>query len=164
MAFTTGFWAADTEGTVDNLNKCLLGYGPVGDFPAAAAGNKGMLAYATDTYKLYYSTGGAWVELTNGKYTEITAPPSQAGAAAWADFNLSGSIPVGAKSVVIQLGNIGAVQHTACGCRKNGSTSTYTIGDTGYFSMCWVVELDTNRIIEIIDAAAGTFYAIGYFS
>lgn len=61
MAFTEGFWAADTVGNVANMNACLLGWGPKADFPAAAAGNKGRVAWATDEELLYYSNGSAWV-------------------------------------------------------------------------------------------------------
>ena len=67
MAFTTGFWEAGLEGTVARMNQCLLGYGPKADFPAAAAGNRGMQAYATDENIVYYSDGAAWVEVARGE-------------------------------------------------------------------------------------------------
>ncbi len=62
MALSYGFWddAANQQLNDANLNKCLLGYGPYGDFPAAAAGNKGMMALATDRNIIYYSDGSAW--------------------------------------------------------------------------------------------------------
>jgi len=63
MAFTEGFYAAEVELTVANLNACLLGWGPKADFPAAAAGNKGRMAWATDEALFYYSDGSAWVAL-----------------------------------------------------------------------------------------------------
>ena len=65
MAFTTGFWVdapagSRTKGTAANMNRCLMGWGPVADFPAAAAANKGQIAYATDEHIFYYSDGSAW--------------------------------------------------------------------------------------------------------
>ncbi len=63
MAFTWGHWVADKALSVDNMNSCLLGWGPVADFPAAAS-YKGMIAMATDENNaLYYSTGAAWTAL-----------------------------------------------------------------------------------------------------
>ena len=63
--FTTGFWAANLEGTVARMNACLLGWGPKADFPAAAS-YKGTLALATDEGGLvYYSDGTNWVSLGN---------------------------------------------------------------------------------------------------
>ena len=64
MAFTTGFWVANLEGSVARMNACLLGWGPKADFPAAAS-YKGMLALATDEGNvMYYSDGAAWVSLS----------------------------------------------------------------------------------------------------
>lgn len=76
MAFTEGFWVADMAGTVANMNACLLGWGPKVDFPAAVAGNKGRMAWASDENKLYYSTGAAWILLpfsviSEGSYSGI---------------------------------------------------------------------------------------------
>lgn len=70
MAFETGFWAGGTEGSYQNMNLCLLGYGPYADFPAAAAGNKGALALATDRNIVYYSNGSSW------EYSAIAPPAS----------------------------------------------------------------------------------------
>ncbi len=163
MAFTYGFWAADTPGSVDNMNACLLGWGPKGDFPAAAATNKGMLAYATDEYQLYYSSGAVWVALTNGKYTELATAPSVAGGAAWADWDLSATgepIPAGAKAVVVQC--TGAFGWN--GARGNGSTMTYVTPAGADGTQTFVVPLDAGRIIEIISSMGLTFYALGYFT
>jgi len=69
MAFTTGFWSSDpspTQGTAENMNMCLMGYGPKSDFPAAAESNKGFHAFATDEGIMYYSNGSSW---------EMCAPP-----------------------------------------------------------------------------------------
>ena len=71
MAFTTGFWEAGLEGTVARMNQCLLGYGPKADFPAAAAGNRGMQAYATDEDILYYSDGAAWRPVVGAGAMEV---------------------------------------------------------------------------------------------
>lgn len=165
MAFTQGFWAADTPGTVANLNACLLGWGPLADFPAAAAGNKGMIAYATDLYRWYSSDGASWVERSGGKYTELATPPSQAGGVAWADWDLSASIPVGAKAVVILAENSTNATATP-GARKNGSASVFiNTYCAAYSATTFVTELDALRIVEIIDATTRTLhYAIGYFS
>lgn len=75
MAFNTGItggdanglWQAGTDGTHQNLNAGLFGWGAYADFPAAASSNKGMMAYATDK-GLYYSDGSAWqpVQVGNG--------------------------------------------------------------------------------------------------
>lgn len=75
MAFTYGFFhvgipltGSDSTTNKNNLNKCLVGYGPKADFPTAATyvstsnpGNEGMLALATDQNNLYLSKGAAWV-------------------------------------------------------------------------------------------------------
>ena len=75
MAFNTGFWTGGvtpTQGTAANMNMCLLGWGLYSDFPAAAAGNKGMMALATDRGMVYYSDGSAWQQ------TAIVPPASLA--------------------------------------------------------------------------------------
>ena len=82
MAFIQGFWALDADGSVANMNLCLLGWGPKADLPAAAAGNKGASAWATDEKILYYSDGSAWAALplakiASGTYTGDAAAGRQ---------------------------------------------------------------------------------------
>jgi len=66
MAYSTGFWTPDLEGTVARMNACLLWYGVIADIPAAAASNKCVLYWATDELLMYYSNGSSWTALTHG--------------------------------------------------------------------------------------------------
>ena len=66
MAYETGFWTADLEGTVDRMNACLLWHGVAADLPAAASTNKCCIYWETDTGLLKYSDGSSWNILTHG--------------------------------------------------------------------------------------------------
>ncbi len=161
MAFTEGFFAAETALTVENMNACLLGWGPLADFPAAAAGNKGRMAWATDVKLMYYSSGSAWVVFAIPKYTEIASPPSAKGTnTTWVDWDLSATIPANAIAVLIVFDSTSVV-----GVRANGSAMTATFASAAKVSSM-IVDLDAGRIIEIYTANSGlsTFYAFGYFS
>lgn len=67
-----------------NMEYCMLGVGPKADFPAAAAGLKKAMAWASDEQKLYYCTGAAWVAVAPGLVADadilnMVAAPSVVG-------------------------------------------------------------------------------------
>ncbi len=63
MALEEGFWVdEETECDEDEMNACLLCWGPTGDQPAA--GNKGRQFFDTTTKRLYYDDGTNWQEIT----------------------------------------------------------------------------------------------------
>lgn len=68
-----GIWAIDTEALASNLNASLWQYGAESARPTAAAGNKGVCWVASDTLKVYRSTGSAWELLIDKDTTAGTA-------------------------------------------------------------------------------------------
>src|SRR3990167_7026986 len=70
MAIPTGFWTVNLEATANRMNQNLIQFDTAANRPAAAAGAKGMLYFATDTRVLSYDNGGAWVTL--GTVVEAT--------------------------------------------------------------------------------------------
>ena len=150
----------------NNLATMVIASQAQGDiFYAASATAIARLGAGTSGYVLR-TQGPAANPIWDGTvlaYTEIASPPSQAGTASWTDFDLSASIPAGAKAVTLICANITNLVSEP-GARKNGSASTKTFKDGGYATHTFVIELDALRIVEIIDGTAnGTFYAMGYW-
>jgi len=147
--------------------------GLAADIPAAAGLPEGSFYYETDTYLTKQILSGAWVDITPAKatYTELVGKQNhQVGQNdTWEDWDISGIIPAGAKSALIDIRcNFTLVK--SMGVRKNGSAldRNFSIGGTTAVGSHAIVltEVDANRVIECYGTVSPhhTFSVLGYWS
>ena len=121
------------------------------------------------TYRLYCYIKDAWKEIGGLTYEELDPPEwgGQANFNTWEDWDLSATIPAGAKYAEIVFRSASA--SLKAGVRKNGSSVDRTIEHSTGTSMevyHMTVEVDANRIIERYsqtDPANWKFTVVGYW-
>ncbi len=99
------------------------------------------------------------------EYIELMGSAQVALVNGWTDWDLSGSIPVGAKFVEVVLSN-DQIAANSLGSRVNGSVLNRIVDFAGVLEKVQLTcACDTNRIIEVRKTAAGnaTAFLLGYW-
>lgn len=135
----------------------------------------GVVRLPAGTAGQFLQTGGAganpvWANAAKLEYHSLNPSyHSASSASTWETWDLSGSIPAGAKAAEILLSHHGST-HFNIGVRPHGiSLDRYIdMGDDGsyYTYTQMTVELDADRIIEVYtgDKSYGRFVSIGYWA
>lgn len=135
------------------------------DTPGSYAGEGGkVVSVKTDVSGLEFTAPGGGAGFT---YTAVNPPAetSPASASAWLDWDLSATIPSGAKYAVIFIRSASTSAYAGM-VRKKGDTSiTNTVYLRYYAIVTIIVELDANRLCQRYATNTGVkFGVLGYIT
>ena len=143
MAIPDGFWTAGLEATKDRMNRNLIQFDTAANRPAA--GNKGILYFATDTKQLSYDDGAAWQDI------EFEAADIVAGTLAHERGGLEGDVSAGDGFVEIKSGTTTVIKSntaaSAAPTTTDDSAAGYAVGST------WI-DTTNDKAYVCLDATA----------